>query len=314
MSQITSLSTKPLDETKPTNDRILKITIMSHRHPSLTEKEFHDYWSAKHAKLAAPWLARNKIIKYTQYHTPSELRGLAGPMASKGDIKIADYDGHVEFLVREFDFLEQALRDPEYHLRISDDERKFIDVERSVVTVGYVEDYVVDGKVVETLGSNDVEWKKEAISAVINKDMERGYSRGIVVKGDEAFIKEGQALRREKARMKGEKKAREKVVRKLYSGDDTSGGEQMSSGSQTSVEDGGEKSETDRTSIEEIVNHPIGGREDGGAEAVGLFRPVRTRAIQSSELDKNLIKGNVEDGDKTARRAPDLVDGWLRLN
>ncbi|KAI9705136.1 MAG: hypothetical protein M1836_006919 [Candelina mexicana] len=287
---------------------------MSYRHPSLTEKEFHDYWSAKHAKFAAPWLARNKIIKYTQYHTPSELRGLAGPMASNGNIKIADYDGHVEFLVREFDFLEQALRDPEYHLQTSDDERKFIDVERSVITVGYVEDYVVDGKVIETLGSNDIEGKKETSSAVIDKDLEKGYSRGIVVKEDEAFIKEGQDLRREKARMKNEEKVRERVVRKLYTGDETSCGEEMSSGSQTSVEDGAEKSETDGTSIEEILDHPIGDRKDGGAEAVGLFRPVRTRAIQPFELDKNLMKGNVGDGDKTAKPTPDMVDGWLRLN
>ena len=46
--------------------RVLKLTIMQHRNPSMSEEDFHAHWTRKHAPLASAWLQRNEIISYTQ--------------------------------------------------------------------------------------------------------------------------------------------------------------------------------------------------------------------------------------------------------
>jgi hypothetical protein len=54
----------------------------------------------------------------------------------------------VKILVRSMDDLMKATQDPEYPEKIGQDEQKFLDQARSMVTVGWEEVYVLDGKIV----------------------------------------------------------------------------------------------------------------------------------------------------------------------
>ncbi|KAL2072670.1 hypothetical protein VTL71DRAFT_12013 [Oculimacula yallundae] len=135
-----------------TKERVLKLTIMQRRNPTLTEDEFHAHWTQKHAPLASAWLQRNGIIGYTQYHTPKSTRDLVAGVAKEFGWKVADYDGHVEFMVKNIEDLKRAVQDPEYPERVLPDEMRFMDQKNSVVTVGWEEVYVKDGKVVNIDG------------------------------------------------------------------------------------------------------------------------------------------------------------------
>ena len=138
----------------------------------MSEDEFHAHWTRKHAPLASAWLQRNGIIGYTQvsslhvhvchshslprispnptlqYHTPKSTRDLAAGVAKEFGWTLADYDGHVEFMVRSIEDLKKAVEDPEYPERVLPDEQRFLDQSSSVVTLGWEEVYVEDGKVV----------------------------------------------------------------------------------------------------------------------------------------------------------------------
>lgn len=61
---------------------------------------------------------------------------------------MATHDGHVEILLKDIEDLETAVQDPDYPARVGPDEAKFLDQKRSVVTVGWEEVYLRDGKVV----------------------------------------------------------------------------------------------------------------------------------------------------------------------
>lgn len=59
-----------------TKERVLKFTVMQHRNPEITEDEFNEHWTKRHAPISSAWLARHNILKYTQvgaylqiYHT-----------------------------------------------------------------------------------------------------------------------------------------------------------------------------------------------------------------------------------------------------
>jgi len=61
---------------------------------------------------------------------------------------MSTYDGHVEFLVRSVQDLYDAVQDPDYPAKVGPDEKYFLDPSTSMVTVGWEEVYVLDGKVV----------------------------------------------------------------------------------------------------------------------------------------------------------------------
>ncbi|KAH9215403.1 EthD domain-containing protein [Leptodontidium sp. 2 PMI_412] len=131
-----------------TKGRVLKLTIMQRRNPNLTEEEFHAHWTTKHASLASAWLRRNGIIGYTQHHIPKSTRDLAAGVAKEFGWTLSDYDGHVEFMLRSVEDLKKAVEDPEYPEKVLPDEQRFMDQSNSLVTVGWEEVYVKDGKVV----------------------------------------------------------------------------------------------------------------------------------------------------------------------
>ncbi|KAG0130674.1 hypothetical protein HOY82DRAFT_561867 [Tuber indicum] len=55
----------------PETKRVVKFTIQQYRIPTVTEEEFHKYWSEKHAAPASPWLVCHGILKYAQETPPS---------------------------------------------------------------------------------------------------------------------------------------------------------------------------------------------------------------------------------------------------
>ncbi|KAG9240342.1 EthD domain-containing protein [Calycina marina] len=136
-----------------TKERVLKFTVMQHRNPNISEDEFHTYWTKKHAVLASIWLERNGILGYTQYHTPKATRDLAVGFADQIGWKLSTYDGHVEFIVRSVDDLSKAVQDPEYPEKIAPDEQYLLDPSTSMVTVGWEEVYILDGKLVSQGGA-----------------------------------------------------------------------------------------------------------------------------------------------------------------
>ena len=61
---------------------------------------------------------------------------------------MSTFDGHVEFLVRSVEDLFKATQDPEYPTILFPDEQYLLDKPTSIVTVGWEEVYVLDGRVV----------------------------------------------------------------------------------------------------------------------------------------------------------------------
>lgn len=61
-------------QTGETTEKVIKVQILHYRNPEMTEEEYYDYWTKTHAKMAAPWLARNGVLKYAivSMHIPEQ--------------------------------------------------------------------------------------------------------------------------------------------------------------------------------------------------------------------------------------------------
>jgi hypothetical protein len=76
---------------------------------------------------------------------------LAIGLAEYAGAKLALYDAHVEFMVRNVDDLLKATQDPEYPIKMQPDEAFMFEHGKMELTVGWVETYVQDGKVVNVV-------------------------------------------------------------------------------------------------------------------------------------------------------------------
>ncbi|KAL6872026.1 EthD domain-containing protein [Trichoderma novae-zelandiae] len=134
-----------------TKERLLRLTLMQYKNPNLTDDQFQKHWTEHHAPLASSWLARNGIIGYTQYHTPPSTRNLAATLAQTVGAVVAPFDAYIEFMVRSVEDLWRATADPEYPVKMQPDEEYMFEQGTMQVTVGWVEAYVQDGKVVNVV-------------------------------------------------------------------------------------------------------------------------------------------------------------------
>ncbi|KAI9715379.1 MAG: hypothetical protein M1812_006024 [Candelaria pacifica] len=230
-----------------------------------------------------------------------------------GNIKIADFDGHVEVLMKEIEFVAQGLEDQDCLGRIFDDEKRFVDVERSVVTIGYVEDYVVEGRLVGGgLGSEEglkrkVGFERGGVErgvaerGIVERGVvERGVvERGFVTKDVDTIIREGQVLREQRERLRNEKLVREKVISRLFTADDTTSGEELSSESQTSVEEDGEERSDDEAGDKTTGDHLI--RD-------GIQRSAETEVDDEATMDHLIIRDCMQPGAGTEAEDEATVD------
>ncbi|PVH85752.1 hypothetical protein DL98DRAFT_583344 [Cadophora sp. DSE1049] len=113
----------------------------------MTEDEFHAHWTRKHATLASAWLQRNGIIGYTQAIT-SETLSISTPSSQTLSSTIPQNQHTTMGMLRSVEDLKKAVEDPEYPEKVWPDEQRFMDQSNSVVTVGWEEVYVKDGKIV----------------------------------------------------------------------------------------------------------------------------------------------------------------------
>jgi uncharacterized protein (TIGR02118 family) len=101
------------------------------RRPELTREAFQDYWFTKHAPLVRRHSAALGIRRYVQLHSfdPALSEGIR---TSRGGPE--QYDGVPELWWDSFDALAKHLSNPaatEAGRELLEDERKFIDLERS---------------------------------------------------------------------------------------------------------------------------------------------------------------------------------------
>lgn len=123
---------------------MVKIVFCLRRRPHLSREEFQAYWSTHHAPLVAERARRLGIRRYVQSHTISDpkLNGLADQRGTQE----LPYDGVAELWFDSAAILYSRADLPEAivqaGLDLLDDERQFIDLERSPIFVAQEQEII----------------------------------------------------------------------------------------------------------------------------------------------------------------------------
>jgi uncharacterized protein (TIGR02118 family) len=121
---------------------VIKLVFTLRRRPDLTRDEFQAYWRDRHAPLVARHAEALRIRRYVQTHARSSEFAAAQSVARGGEPDV--YDGQAELWWDSLDDVIAAASTPAGQaaaIALLEDERRFIDLERSPLWIG--EEHVV---------------------------------------------------------------------------------------------------------------------------------------------------------------------------
>ena len=116
---------------------MIKLVFSLRHRPDLTRDEFQAYWRDRHAPLVSRHADALRIRRYVQTHARASEVGAAQSVA-RGSEPDA-YDGQAELWWDSFDDIVAAVSTPagqQAALELLEDERRFIDLERSPLWFG----------------------------------------------------------------------------------------------------------------------------------------------------------------------------------
>lgn len=121
---------------------MIKLVFSLRRRPETTREEFQTYWREHHAPLVARHAETLRIRRYVQTHARSSELAAAQSAARGSEPDV--YDGQAELWWDSLDDVVAAAATPagrQAALELLEDERRFIDLERSPLWIG--EEHVV---------------------------------------------------------------------------------------------------------------------------------------------------------------------------
>jgi uncharacterized protein (TIGR02118 family) len=117
--------------------QVIKLVFSLRRRPEMTRDEFQAYWRDQHAPLVSRHAEALRLRRYVQTHArSSELA--AAQSAARGSEPDA-YDGQAELWWDSLDDVAAAISTPagqQAAIALLEDERRFIDLERSPLWIG----------------------------------------------------------------------------------------------------------------------------------------------------------------------------------
>ncbi|KAK6858835.1 hypothetical protein PG990_014485 [Apiospora arundinis] len=139
----------PPEPAGPSKDRYLCLTICGYRKPGMSEEDYRNHMVNVSAPLTKDLMVKYGVKRWTQIHNQSATRAMMAQLYDRQMANVADFDCFSQVFFKSLEDYKRMKTDPWYKEHLVGDHEKFADTKRSMMTIGWVEEYVRDGEVVD---------------------------------------------------------------------------------------------------------------------------------------------------------------------
>ncbi|MCJ1400490.1 Decarboxylase AgnL1 [Xylographa trunciseda] len=151
------------------NTQFLCLTICGYRRPGMSEEDYRHHMTQVSAPMTKGLMVKYGVKRWTmvslppsnlcfgqhgKIHNTTETRVLMGRLFDHQMAKLADFDCFSQVVFKSVDDYKRMKEDPWYKLHLVGDHEKFADTKRSMMTIGWITEFIRDGEVVD--GMKDV--------------------------------------------------------------------------------------------------------------------------------------------------------------
>ncbi|KAH8691019.1 EthD domain-containing protein [Phaeosphaeriaceae sp. PMI808] len=123
---------------------MFSVTISAKRKPGMDENAYHTYISETHAGHLKHLLVEKKIVDYTML-----MKDIENLFPNLPSINRSPYDAFVTIVFRNIEDYVSVKNDPHYLKVVNPDHDNFADGPSTMMSFGWFEKHVADGKLVE---------------------------------------------------------------------------------------------------------------------------------------------------------------------
>ncbi|CAD6579806.1 MAG: hypothetical protein ASARMPRED_009261 [Alectoria sarmentosa] len=149
LQNITPPSEPSAETATPQKRRLLTLTVCGYKKPGLSEEEYEAYMKKKHWRFVKELMIKYGVIRWTHSYNTTETRAMMAELYDAQFANVADYDCFSTSVFESVEGLVNMKKDPYYQDFIKDDHEQFADTKNTRITIGWFEEYISDGKVVE---------------------------------------------------------------------------------------------------------------------------------------------------------------------